>query len=62
MGVDADYPQASVNQFNWVGVLNQFETVKLLVSQANNQNVDQQIGFGNVGQSTKTYANFAFLG
>ena len=62
MGVDADFPQASVNQFNWVGVLNQGETVKILASQENNQNIDQQIGVGNVGQSTKTYANFAFLG
>ena len=62
MGVDADFPQASVNQFNWVGVLNQGETVKILASQENNQNSNQQIGVGNVGQSTKTYANFAFLG
>jgi hypothetical protein len=62
MGIDADFPQASVNQFNWVGVLNQGDTVKILASQENNQNINQQIGVGNVGQSTKTYANFAFLG
>jgi len=62
MGVDADFPQASVNQFNWVGVLNQDDKVKILASQENNQNIVQQIGVGNVGQSTRTYANFAFLG
>ena len=59
MGVNVQYPYGSINEFTWIGELNEGDAVRIGAQQANVDELDQSIptGFNN-----SVYANFAYLG